>query len=131
MRYGRVMIVAAVVALLGAACGGGSSGTGGGSGGGGGGEAASGGGGGGGSTLTASNFSFDPTSLTVAAGGSIEYSNKDDVEHNFTLKKTKVTQDVEPGESISVALKGVKAGSYDFFCKYHPDTMKGTLKVTG
>jgi plastocyanin len=130
VRYGRVMIVAAAVALLGAACGG-SSGSNGGSGGGsgGGGEAAS--GGGGGSTLTASNFSFDPTSLTVATGGSIEYSNEDDVEHNFTLKKTKVSQDVEPGESITVALKGVEAGSYDFFCKYHPDTMKGTLEVTG
>ena len=31
--------------------------------------------------------------------------------------------------SVTIDLTDVEAGSYDFFCEYHPD-MKGTLEVT-
>lgn len=109
----------AVVALLGAACGGDD-----------GDDAASGGDGGGSSvTLTASDFSWDTDTLTVPAGGSIEVVNEDDAEHNLTIEDADVDEDVEAGESATVDLGDVEAGSYDFFCEYHPDTMTGTLEV--
>ena len=112
-------------ALLGAACGGDD---------GGGSEGESGGGeAGGGSettTLTAAEFAFDPKSLTVASGGSIEFTNEDDAEHNITAEEAGIDEDVDAKGSVTGDVTDVEAGTYEFFCEYHPD-MKGTLEVTG
>lgn len=116
------MVAAGFVALLGAACGGDDGGD----------EAAtsSGGGEGGGAvTLTAAEFAWDPSLPTVAAGGSIELVNEDDAEHNLTIEKAGVDEDVDGGSSVTVDLGDVEPGSYDFVCEYHPDTMTGTLVV--
>jgi plastocyanin len=121
----RLFAGLALVALTGAACGGGESDgqtSGGGDGGGDGGADV---------TLTAKNISYDPESLTVASGGSIRYSNKDGTEHNFTAEKAGVDEDVEPGSSVTIDLGDVEPGTYDFHCEYHPDSMQGTLEVTG
>lgn len=113
----------AFVALLGAACGGDDGGDAGGS-------AAGGDGGGGGSiTLTAKDFAWDPGTLTAAAGSSIELVNDDDAEHNLTIEDAGVDEDVDGGASVTVDLGDVEAGSYEFVCEYHPDTMTGTLEV--
>lgn len=123
----KLVIVMALVAVLAAACGGddgeatNEGGTGGGD---------TGGGGGGSVTLTAANFAFQPESLTAAAGDSIEYVNDDDAEHNLSAEEAGLDEDVEAGSSTTVDLADVDPGTYDFFCKYHPDSMKGTLEVT-
>lgn len=114
------------VALLGVACGGDD---------GGGGDAASGddaaaGGGGASVTLTAAEFAWDPADLSVAAGGSIELVNEDDAKHNITVEDAGIDEDVDPSGSTTVDLADVEAGTYDFVCEYHPDTMTGTLEVT-
>lgn len=111
-----VVAVAAFVALVGVACGGDDGGTGS-------------GGGGEGTTLTAAEFAWDPSTLTVSAGGSIELVNEDDTEHNLTVEEAGIDEDVAGGESITVDLADVEASSYDFVCEYHPDTMTGTLEV--
>lgn len=118
-RKGTSVAAAAVVALLGAACGGGGEG-----------ETASAEarGGEGAFTLTAAEFAWDPGSLTASAGDSIELVNDDDAKHNLTVTDAGIDEDVEPGASVTVDLTGVEAGSYDFFCEYHPD-MKGELEV--
>ena len=121
MSIKRLLVALAIIAMVGAACGGDDdSGNGG-----------SGNGGGGAVTLTASEFKFDPESLSAAAGDSIEYSNEDDAEHNFTVEDAGLDEDVEPGSSITIDLADVEPGTYDFFCEYHPDSMQGTLEVTG
>ena len=112
------------IALLGVACGGDDA------------PEASGGGeeaGGGGGTvsLSAAEFAFDPASVTAAAGDTIEFTNEDDAEHNVTAEEAEIDEDVDAGGSTTIDLSGVEPGSYDFICKYHPDTMKGTLEVTG
>lgn len=120
----RRSLVGAVVfvALLGAACGGDDGGDDGG--------AASGGDGGGSSvTLTAKDFAWDPASLSAAAGSSIELVNDDEAKHNLTIEEAGVDEDVEGGATITVDLGDVEAGSYEFVCEYHPDTMTGTLEV--
>ena len=81
-------------------------------------------------TLTASDFSFEPTDLTVAAGGTIEYTNEDDVEHNFTAEEADLDEDVDPMGSTTIDLGDVEPGTYDFVCEYHPEDMTGTLEVT-
>ena len=110
--------VVAFVALLGAACGGDD-----------GGDAASSGNGGGSATLTAAEFAWDPGTLSASAGSSIELVNEDDAKHNLTIEEAGVDEDVDGGASITVDLGDVEAGSYDFVCEYHPDTMTGTLEV--
>ena len=123
MSKGRSLVGAlAFVALLGAACGGDVGGDDAG--------AASGGEGGGGSvTLTAAEFAWDPDTLTASAGSSIELVNEDDAKHNLTIEDAGVDEDVDGGASVTVDLGDVEAGSYEFVCEYHPDTMTGTLEV--
>lgn len=118
-RY--VVALLAGVAILGAACGGDDGGD----------AAESGGGSGGGDavTLTAAEFAWDPSDLTVSAGSSIEVVNEDEAKHNLTIEDAGIDEDVEGGSSVTVDLADVEAGSYDFVCEYHPDTMKGTLEV--
>jgi plastocyanin len=118
----KLLCALALIAMLGVACGGGDdSGSAGGDTGGGASSAA----------LTAADFAFSPTSLSIASGGSVEFTNDDDTEHNFSIDDAGISQDVEGGESATVDLSGVDAGSYDFYCKYHKDSMTGTLEVTG
>lgn len=112
----------AFVALLGAACGGDDGGDGGG--------AASGGDGGGSAvTLTAKEFAWDPATLTAPAGSSVELVNEDEAKHNLTIEDAGVDEDVEGGATVTVDLGDLEAGSYEFVCEYHPDTMTGTLEV--
>jgi plastocyanin len=121
----RLLIALATVALLGVACGGDD--------GGGGGSAGGGdedGGGGGTVTLSAANFAFEPTSLSAAVGDTIELTNEDDAAHNFTAEEADLDEDVDAGSSTSIDLSDVEPGSYDFLCKFHPDSMTGTLEVT-
>ena len=85
---------------------------------------------GGSSGLVAANFAFDPTSLTAASGDSIDFTNEDDAEHNFSAEDAGLDVDVDAGGSATIDLADVEPGSYDFFCKYHKDSMTGTLEVT-
>ena len=117
----KTLCILAVIALMGAGCGGDDSNSDGGD---------TGGDTGGSTTLTAAEFSFSPTSLSVATGESIDFSNEDEVEHNFSIDDAGVDADVEAGESTTLDLSDVEAGTYDFYCKYHKDQMTGTLEVT-
>lgn len=117
-----LVAMVAAVALFGAACGGDDAEDDGGS-------AGGDGAGGGAVTLTAAEFAWDPETLTASAGGSIELVNEDEAEHNLTIEEAGVDEDVDGGQSVTVDLGDVEAGSYEFVCEYHPDTMKGTLEV--
>ncbi|HEY4729450.1 MAG TPA: cupredoxin domain-containing protein [Actinomycetes bacterium] len=93
------------------------------------------GGGGGGGTeiqLVASNFKFDKTSLDMQSGSQVkvEITNQGQAEHNFTFTEAGANQDVEAGEDATATFTAPAAGSYQFFCKYHPSQMKGTVTVT-
>ena len=82
-----------------------------------------------GATVTASNFAFDPTGLEVASGDSITFVNEDDVEHSFTVDKTDVEEELDGAGEVDVSID-LDAGDYDFYCKYHRDSMTGTLTVS-
>jgi plastocyanin len=82
--------------------------------------------------LVAQGFKFDKTSLDLKAGTdyTVEVDNQDSAEHNFTFKETNADQDVEANEDATVTFTAPAAGSYEFHCKYHAATMKGTVTVT-
>jgi plastocyanin len=82
--------------------------------------------------LVAKGVKFDTTSFDLKAGSSysLEVTNQDGVEHNFTFSAAKADQDVEANEDAKVGFTAPAAGSYEFHCKYHPTVMKGTITVT-
>jgi plastocyanin len=82
--------------------------------------------------LTAQGTAWDTTSFDLKSGSSytLEVTNKDSVEHNFTFEKAGADQDVEGGEDAKVTFTAPAAGSYEFHCEYHPAAMKGTITVT-
>ena len=131
-RLALAGVVLGVVALVAAGCSSGSKDNGGG------GNAsattaASGGGGGDNELqLTAQNTKFDKTTLEMQSGAqvTVEVTNKDGIEHNFTFKQANASQDIEGGEDGKATFTAPAAGSYEFHCKYHPSVMKGTVTVT-
>ena len=83
--------------------------------------------------ITTQNIAFNPAQITVPDGETVKFKldNKDQVEHNLTIEQLQVDQDVEAGETATVKTKSkVPAGTYQFFCEYHPQQMKGTLTVS-
>ena len=82
--------------------------------------------------LVASGTAWDTDSLDMTAGAevSVEVTNEDSFEHNFTFAEANANQDVEGGEDATVTFTAPAAGSYEFFCKYHPQAMRGTVTVT-
>jgi plastocyanin len=82
--------------------------------------------------LTAQGTAWDSTTLDLKAGSSytLEVTNRDSIEHNFTFGAANADQDVEGGEDARITFTAPAAGSYEFHCKYHPAAMKGTVTVT-
>ena len=82
-------------------------------------------------SVTAENTKFSPTTLTGKDGEKVtfELDNKDDIEHNLTIEDLDVDKDVEGGET-GKATATLKAGTFTFFCEYHPQQMRGTLTVS-
>ncbi len=79
--------------------------------------------------LTAKDFSYTPTTPSLAAGGAtLHVTNSGAVEHNLTVEGLNVDKDLESGKSDDVDVSA-EPGSYDFHCKFHPTTMKGTITV--
>ena len=120
------------VALLLAGCGGSSDSSGSNSGGGAAATTAAGGGASDKVSLTAKGIAWDKTQLNLPANKQVAVAvdNQDSVEHNFTFEDAKANKDVEGGESGEVSFTTPAAGTYDFFCKYHPSKMKGTVMVS-
>jgi plastocyanin len=86
----------------------------------------------GGVTVTAQDFAFDPTTIEVESGEEVEVTlqNEDDTEHSITVEEAEFEIEAEGGESATGALSAPES-SVEFFCKYHPDQMRGEVAVSG
>jgi plastocyanin len=73
------------------------------------------------------NFSFGPGTLTVAAGTTVTWINRDDIPHNVVSSdgvfKSKV---LDTDEKFSYTF--AKAGTFPYFCSIHP-RMAGKVVV--
>ncbi len=65
------------------------------------------------------NFSFTPASLTVAAGTTVTWVNRDDVPHTVVSTEKKFKSPVlDTTEQFSY--KFTDPGTYEYYCSIHP-----------
>ena len=77
-------------------------------------------------TVTIEKLVFSPTEITVKAGDTVEWVNKDAFAHTATVKGGwEVMLPVKKSGSITLD----KAGTIDYFCRFHPN-MKGKITVS-
>jgi plastocyanin len=73
------------------------------------------------------NFSFSPATITVAAGTTVTWTNRDDIPHTVVsddkVFKSKV---LDTDEKFSYTFS--KPGTYPYFCSIHPK-MTGKIVV--
>ena len=81
--------------------------------------------------LAAKGIAWSTTRLELTAGRTVTVtiSNRDKVEHNFTFRAARANKDIEDGKTVKVSFTAPKAGTYKFFCEYHPARMTGTVVV--
>jgi len=77
--------------------------------------------------VTIDNFSFTPNSITVAAGTTVVWTNKDDVPHNVTNPDREFkSPTLDTDEKWEYTFK--KAGTFEYYCTIHPK-MTGRVVV--
>lgn len=74
------------------------------------------------------NFSFGPTSVKVAPGTTVTWTNRDDVPHTVVSddKTTFKSKALDTDEQFSYTFS--KPGTYHYFCSVHPK-MTGEVVV--
>jgi plastocyanin len=78
-------------------------------------------------TITIEGMRFQPEVLTVAAGDTIVWVNKDIVPHTATSKTGRFdSKDIQVDKSWKYTLR--KRGDFAYICTFHP-TMKAMLRV--
>jgi plastocyanin len=65
------------------------------------------------------NFSFSPPTVTVAAGTTVEWTNKDDIPHNVVSSDQAFKSKVLDTDQ-QFAYTFTKPGIYEYFCSLHP-----------
>lgn len=69
--------------------------------------------------ITIDNFVFTPQTITVPAGTTVTWTNKDDVPHTVVENNQKFkSRALDTDESFSY--KFDQPGTYDYFCSVHP-----------
>ncbi len=78
--------------------------------------------------VTIDNFFFTPATLTVKAGTTVTWTNKDDIPHGIgaTNNAFKKSAALDTDESYSFTF--TTPGTYQYFCYLHPK-MVGTVVV--
>jgi plastocyanin len=75
------------------------------------------------------NFAFDPATVTAKVGDVISWTNNDTVQHTATVKGNETCTTPAIATDASAGITFSEAGTYDFFCKIHPQ-MTGKIEVT-
>ena len=73
------------------------------------------------------NLVFTPAEVTAKVGDTIVWDNKDILQHTATATDKTFDVLLPPGKTGSTVV--TKAGTFDYFCKFHPN-MKGKVIVT-
>jgi plastocyanin len=73
------------------------------------------------------NFTFSPAQLTVTAGTTVRWINKDDLPHNIVADdQTFKSKALDTDDAFAYTF--TKPGTYKYFCGLHPK-MQGTVVV--
>lgn len=76
--------------------------------------------------ITMENLVISPAEISAKVGDTINWINKDVFAHTATAKTGDFDVTLPPKKSAISVLR--KAGTIDYYCRYHPN-MKATLKV--
>lgn len=77
--------------------------------------------------ISMENLVIAPAQATARVGDTIEWVNKDILAHTATARNGDFDVTLPPKKTGSLVLK--KAGTVDYYCRFHPN-MKATLTVT-
>lgn len=72
------------------------------------------------------NIAIAPAEVSAKVGDTIEWSNKDVLVHTATARNGDFDVNLPPKTSVTFVVK--KAGTVDYYCRYHPN-MTATLKI--
>jgi FtsP/CotA-like multicopper oxidase with cupredoxin domain/plastocyanin len=85
--------------------------------------------------VTLTEYAITPTSIAAPLNGKLTVTNAGTMVHNFSVQGTQVhTKDLQPGDTATVDLKGLKAGTYTSICTisgHQQLGMQATLVVGG
>jgi plastocyanin len=74
------------------------------------------------------NFTFGPQSLTVKAGTTVTWTNKDDIPHGIASANNGFAKSKALDTDDSYSFTFTTPGTYQYFCYVHPH-MTGTIVV--
>lgn len=78
---------------------------------------------------------INPTlDITMGNEYQIKINNPTDEEHELIIEnneKSKVasSEEIQPGKNTDFKLKADETGELNYYCEYHPETMKGIIKI--
>jgi plastocyanin len=76
--------------------------------------------------ISVENLVFAPAEASAKVGDTIEWINKDVFAHTATARNGDWDVTIPPKKTVTSVLK--KAGTLDYYCRFHPN-MKATLVV--
>ena len=80
------------------------------------------------STVSIDNFSFSPKTLTVKAGTTVTWTNRDDIPHGLGWTKNSFTKSKVLDTDHTTTVTFTTPGTYQYFCYLHPH-MVGSIVV--
>src|SRR5580693_5811739 len=80
------------------------------------------------SAVSIDNFTFTPQTLTVKAGTTVTWNNKDDIPHGIAADKNAFPRSKALDTDDKFAFTFTTPGTYKYFCYVHP-FMTGTVVV--
>jgi plastocyanin len=76
--------------------------------------------------ITMENLVIAPAEASAKVGDTIQWVNKDVLAHTATARNGDWDVTMPPNKTVTLILK--KAGTIEYYCRYHPN-MKATLTV--
>jgi plastocyanin len=73
------------------------------------------------------NLVFTPAEVSAKVGDTIEWVNKDVFAHSATARNGDFDVNQPPKKTVTSVLK--KAGTVEYYCRFHPN-MKGVLTIS-
>jgi plastocyanin len=84
--------------------------------------------------LEAYDFYFEETSFMFDLGANVtfDFVNAGEATHSFTVDDLDIDIEAASGETTEITIDlPDEPGIFDFFCKYHPEEMSGTVSIGG
>jgi len=78
--------------------------------------------------ISIDNFTFTPQTLTVKAGTTVTWTNKDDIPHGIASQNNAFARSKALDTDDSYSFTFTAPGAYQYFCYVHPH-MTGTIVV--